>query len=185
MASFRNIRVFAASLVPALLASLPMWAEEAEGGKKDGLPQLDPALFPEQIFWLVVSFAVLYLLMSRVALPRVAATQGNRKKVIAAQIESARAANEAAKASQASVEKGLAEARAKAHEGVSVQLAKVAEEANERRATQEKELMRKLHRAEADIATARASALEQIRSDAEGFANEVIAKILGKKRGAA
>jgi len=186
MRLFRHICAFAAAVLPFLLSFTLAWAEEAEGGGKEGLPQFDPALFPEQIFWLVVSFAVLYVLTAYVALPRVAITQSNREKVISTEIESARTANNAAKASVAVTEKALLEARANAHAGVSEMLAKVSEEANERRAAQEKELSRKLHRAEADISSARATALEQIYATAEDLAKVVIDKILeAKRRGAA
>ena len=86
----------------SLLLALPARAEEA------GLPQLDTSLFAEQIFWLAVSFGVLYLLMSSVALPRVAKTKDNRKHVIAGELEAARVANEAARQAVAQVEKSLA-----------------------------------------------------------------------------
>ena len=181
----RNIRIIAVAVLPFLLSSVPVWAEEAESGDKGGLPQFDPTLFPEQIFWLVISFALLYVLMAYVALPRVAKTQTNRKRVIAGEIESARAANEAAKASLVLVEKSLSEARDKAHEGVNTMLASVAEESYERRATQEKDLLRKLHRVEADIATSRTAALEKIRECATDLASAIVGKILGVKRGKA
>jgi F-type H+-transporting ATPase subunit b len=185
MSLFRNIRVFAATVLFLLLTSLPARAEEAGGGEKAGMPQFDPSLFPEQIFWLVVSFLMLYVLMAFVALPRVSKTQENRKSVITKEIETARAANETAKASVGVTEKSLAIARADAQAKVSEMLASVAEEANERRAVQEKELLRKLHRAEEDIATSRAAALEEIQEKAADLAKAVIEKILEAKRGAA
>lgn len=185
MSYFRNIRVCAAVALPFLLVSLSAWAKEEETGVKGGLPQFDTGLFPEQIFWLVVSFITLYVLMAFVALPRVAKTQANRKTVIAKEIETARAANETAKASVGVTEKSLNLARADAQAKVSEMLAKVAEEANERRATQEKELLRKLHHAEEDIATSRAAALEQVEEKAADLAKAVIEKILEAKRGAA
>ena len=36
-----------------------------------GMPQLDPAIFPNLIFWLVVALVALYFILSRVALPRI------------------------------------------------------------------------------------------------------------------
>jgi F-type H+-transporting ATPase subunit b len=182
MSLYRNARLLAAVVFSFVLFSFPASALEAvEGGKKEGLPQFDPAWFPEQMFWLVISFAILYLCMAFVALPRVSKTQGNRKRVIASEIEQARAANNDAKASVAAVEKSLSEARAKAQARVGEMLAEVTEEANDHRAAQEKELSRKLHTAEEDIAVTRAKAMDAVRASASDIAAAVVEKVLGFK----
>ena len=41
------------------------------GAEAAGMPQLDFATFPNQIFWLLVTLVVIYLILSRVVLPRV------------------------------------------------------------------------------------------------------------------
>lgn len=57
-------------------------ASEPEHGKeKQGLPQMDVSTFPSQLFWLAVNFALLFLLMWQVALPRV--TQTLHKRAVA------------------------------------------------------------------------------------------------------
>ena len=169
-----NIYALTASVV---LLALPARAEEA------GLPQLDTSLFAEQIFWLALSFGVLYLLMSVVALPRVAKTKDHRKQVIADELEAARIASDAARQAVAQVEKSLIAARAEAQAHVSEMIAKVKEEAAERRAAQERELMRHLHSAEADISVTRESALTAVR--ASDLAAVVVDKILGARGRAA
>jgi F-type H+-transporting ATPase subunit b len=172
-----------AAALSYVLSSLPAWAEEAEhAGEEGGLPQFDPSLFPEQIFWIPVSFAVLYVLMAFLVVPRYEFTQKKRKDVITTEIETARVANEEAKASVAAAEKALSEARVKAQADVSEMLARVSEEASERQAAQEKELLRHMHRAEEDIAVARAGALQHVRSIGEELAQEVVEKILGVKK---
>jgi F-type H+-transporting ATPase subunit b len=176
MRLFRNI-VAVAGL--PLFYALPALAQA--DNDKGGLPQLKTDLFPEQIFWLAISFGILYLLMSKVALPRVASTQDNRKQVIAAELEAARVASETAKQTVAQVEKSLAEARAKAYADVGDMIAKVKETNAERQRAQEKELGRRLHRAEADIAVAREAALTSIRGTAADLAAVVVEKILGAK----
>jgi len=177
------LRVFAFAGVVSLCSSLPAWAEESDKG---GLPQLDTSLFPEQLFWLAISFALLYVLMSRVALPRVANTQSTRKQIIASEIEAARTASETAKTTVAAVEKSLATARANAQANVSEMMAEVVKDASLRQAAQEKELMRRLHRAEADIAVTREAALKSIQSSATDLAAVAVEKILGfKAKGAA
>jgi len=159
------------------LTSLPARAEE-------GLPQLDTSFYAGQIFWLALSFGVLYLLMSKVALPRVAATQTNRKQVIAAEIEAARMANDAAKAAVIAVDKSLSEARGKAQASVSEMITEVTSEAAKRQMTQENELLRRLHRTEADIAVTREAALNAIGASAADLAHSVIEKILTNGRAA-
>ncbi|MDD4617498.1 MAG: hypothetical protein PHW76_10430 [Alphaproteobacteria bacterium] len=169
------------------LSTLPAWAAETEGaaaGGDGGLPQFDPSWYPEQIFWLVVSFLLMFVLMNFLVVPRYERTQGKRKEVITAEIETARIANEEAKASLAATDKALGEARAKAQAEVNEMLARVAEESNERQTSQERELLRKLHRAEEDIAVSRAVAFEQVRSVAEDLANAIVEKILDGKKGA-
>lgn len=180
MSFLRKIGSFAALVLSLILPSLPVLAEEAEEGS-GGMPQLDPSFYPGQIFWLVVTFGLLYLLMSSIALPRVARTQSNRKRVITAEIQAAREANNAAKASVAAMDRSLAEARENAQGKVNEMLAHVAQEANEHQAAKEKELLRKLHRAEEDIAVSREAAMQQVREGASALAEAVVAKILGSK----
>ncbi|NBB96935.1 MAG: F0F1 ATP synthase subunit B', partial [Alphaproteobacteria bacterium] len=55
-------------------------AETAASGP--GMPQLDVTTFSNQIFWLVVAMVVLYFIMSRVALPRVASVLADRRGAI-------------------------------------------------------------------------------------------------------
>ena len=79
-----------------------------------GLPQLDLTFFPGQLFWLALTFGALYWLMSRVALPKVQATQDHRKGVVNEDLKVASEANDNAKATLARYERGLAEARTQA-----------------------------------------------------------------------
>lgn len=82
-------------------------AEEGSGG----LPQLDFARFPGQLFWFALTFILTYLLMRNVALPGVEETLGNREKRISADIGGSKAKNEAAKHLMAEYETRLARAR--------------------------------------------------------------------------
>ena len=172
---FGNKYRVGAFALPLVLLSLPSLAEEVGGSD---MPQLNISLFPEQVFWLAVTFTVLYFLMSVIALPRVARTQENRRNVIAAEVEAARLANDKAMEMVAASDKSLKEARAKAQESVSVMIAKVGDEAAAHQATQERELLRIMHRAEADIAVAREAALNDMRAGAADLAKEIVAKIL-------
>ncbi|MGH6952803.1 MAG: F0F1 ATP synthase subunit B', partial [Alphaproteobacteria bacterium] len=78
------------------------------------MPQLDSATFPSQLVWLAITFVALYLVMWRVALPRVAEVLEGRRRRIDDNLERAGTLKDEAKAVLAAYEKTLAEARAHA-----------------------------------------------------------------------
>ncbi|MBK0401006.1 F0F1 ATP synthase subunit B' [Limibaculum sp. M0105] len=88
--------------------------EAAEPHASGGLPQLDFATWPTQIFWLAVALVVLYYLMSRVALPRISETLEERADAIADDLDKAEEFRRRAADAEKAYEQALAEARSKA-----------------------------------------------------------------------
>src|ERR1700761_1458313 len=86
----------------------------AEPHKDGAFPPFDSSTFASQIIWLVIAFGLLYLLMSRIALPRVAGILEDRASKIGADLEAARRARAESDAALASYETSLVQARAKA-----------------------------------------------------------------------
>ena len=76
------------------------------------MPQLDISTFPPQLFWLAVTFIVLYLLMSRLGLPRVTAIIEARRKRLDDDLSRAAEVRAEAEATVAAYQRTLAEARA-------------------------------------------------------------------------
>src|SRR5215217_9096549 len=89
---------------------------EAHGGEHEAgvFPPFDPATFPSQLLWLTITFAALYLLMSRVALPRIGGILANRKGIIDADLAAADASRQQTDAAIAAYEAALAAAKSKA-----------------------------------------------------------------------
>src|SRR5580658_10181752 len=77
-------------------------------------PPFQAEHFPSQLTWLAVSFVLLYVLMAKVALPRIAAIFDERSKRISDDLKAAQAFKEQSDAAQEAYEKSLAEARAHA-----------------------------------------------------------------------
>ena len=75
----------------------------------------------------------------------------------------------------------MGEARAKAHAHVNEMIAEVAHDASARQAKQEKEMQRRLHSVEAEIAVTRESALAAVRVGAADLAAAVVEKVLGSR----
>jgi len=79
-----------------------------------GMPQLNFGDFAPQLVWLLVAFVVLYLIMSRLAVPAIADTLEKRQAKIQADLDAAEKANDATREAVASYEKRLADAREEA-----------------------------------------------------------------------
>ena len=56
---------------------------------ESGMPQLNTEYFASQIFWLVISFIILYIVMAKYALPKIANVIETREDIIARDIEEA------------------------------------------------------------------------------------------------
>src|SRR3954466_11887746 len=96
------------------------------------MPQLDAHTFPTQLFWLVVSFLVLYWLMAKIALPRVEKIIEERRRRLDEDLEKAAQMKSEAEAVIAAYEKALAEARQQAQATVKQTTDRIAAEAAER-----------------------------------------------------
>lgn len=169
--------VTAGLLTSPMLVASALAAPAGQGG--GGLPQLDAHTYPTQIFWLVVTFVILYAIMSKVALPRIAEVLEERQERIADDIETAeRLRSEAAKV-QAEYEKALADARGKAQELFRETGDLLAKEQSEAEAETAKKLARKTKTAETRIDKQRAEALESLRTVASETAAAATAKLIG------
>lgn len=157
---------------------------EAEGGH-GGFPPMDAHSFPSQIFWLVIFFGLLYLLMSKVALPKMAAVLGNRHKALEGDLSKASAAKNETEAAVKAYEKALAEARAKAQGIAADTRAKMNAEMDAERAALEKTLAAKASEAEAKISSAKATAMQDVSNVAAETAAEIVAELTGHKVSAA
>src|SRR5579884_2147965 len=117
-----------------------------------GMPQLDASTFPTQLFWLAVTFIVLYGLMKWLALPKVATTIEARRTRLDDDLARAAALKSEAEAVIAAYQKALGEARADAQARMRETSERLAAEAAERQRQIGEALERDIAAAEHDIA---------------------------------
>ena len=159
----------------------------AEGGAEDegqqgaGMPQLDAATFPSQIFWLVIAFVTLYYLMRRKALPRVAEILEARQERIAADLDRAARLREEAEQAKQQQEEVVARAHARALEQQRAVQERVSAETARRQADLDADLGRQLGEAEARIGTAREQALAELQNVAAEVAQAAVLRLAGLK----
>ncbi len=173
---------YATTLCGALstVAVLPAMAFAAtEGEASSGLPQLDVTTYPSQLFWLAVTFVVLYVLMSRVALPKIADVLEERQERIESDLGKAEQLKTEAEAVRADYEKAVAEARASAHALSKDASDDVAAKAAEAETEAAKKSAEQMKRAEARIANAKRSALEGVRTVAKDVSTDAVRKLIG------
>lgn len=143
------------------------------------MPQFDVATFPTQIFWLVVSFILMYLLMSRVALPRINRVLEERQRRIDDNLDRAQTLKEEADAAAAEYERVLEQARESARAAIAEASQEMADEANQRRAELEARLAAEIKEAEARIDEAKTQAIAGLRGAAIDVATSAAGRLLG------
>lgn len=154
---------------------------EAHGEGHGAFPPMDTSTFPSQLFWLVIFFALLYLLMSRVALPRMAKILDARANRIEGDLAKAQALKNETEAAVQAYEKALADARGKAQSIATETRAKMTAEMDAERSAVEKTLSAKVADAEAGIAAAKAKAMKDVGDVAADTAAEIVAELTGNK----
>ena len=152
----------------------------AHGGTETVFPPFDPTHWPSQLFWLVVLFGILYLLMSRIALPRVGQILEDRAERIAADLNAARAAQAQAATAQQAHDKTVADARAVAQATAREAHDAVTAEADAKRHALEADLAAKLAAADAQIAAGKTAAMANVQSIAADAAAAIVQQLTGR-----
>ena len=143
-------------------------------------PPFDPAHWTSQLFWLAVLFAILYVLMSRVALPRVAGILADRAAQIEADLTAAREAQTQAVMAQASHDRMVAEARAAAQLIAQEAHRAAADEVAARQRELEVGLAQKLARADAEISASRMAAMGSVGAIARDLTIAIVQQLTGR-----
>ena len=144
------------------------------------MPQFDPAVWPPQFVWLIISFVALYFLMARVALPRVAEVLEERDFRINESLRKAETLRLQAEDAVAAYEKLMADARAKAHDQLHAVRERAEAEAAQRHAQLSERLSKQIADAETRIAAARGQAVAHIREVAVEVTAAAIERLIGE-----
>ncbi len=142
-----------------------------------GMPQLDFSTFPNQIFWLVVTLVVIYLVLSKVALPRIASVLAERQGTITNNIAAAEDLKAEAAEKEQQLQKAMAEARAESARIAAEEKAKTQAKIDAAMAKADAEIAAKTAESEARIAEIREGAAIAVKEVAESTANEVVAAL--------
>ena len=157
----------------------------AEGGHEGGLPQLDATHYPSQLLWLAISFGLLYLLLSRVLLPKVESALARRRHHIEADLAVARQLQKQSEDVAAAYEAALAEARGKASGIAGDMRAELTAEVDAERSRVDEEIVAKIAAAESEIADTRKQAMGEVEGITTAIVGDIVDRLIGRTPGPA
>jgi F-type H+-transporting ATPase subunit b len=145
------------------------------------MPQFDPAVWVPQLVWLAITFIVLYLLMARVALPRVSEVLEDREVRINESLRKAEMLKLRAEDAIAAYEKTIADFRAKAAEEVRTAREEAAAESAKRNVELSERLAIEISAAEDRINRAREAAIAGLRDVAVTVSGAAFERLIGQR----
>jgi F-type H+-transporting ATPase subunit b len=151
----------------------------AGNGQKAPFPPFQSETFASQLFWLAIAFGLLYVIVSRVALPRVGGVIATRQNAIDADLAEAARLKDESEAALKAYESDLAAARAKAQAIGAEIREKMGAQSDAERKDLEARLAEKLAGAETTIAATRQAAMGNVRAIAADAASAIVSQLTG------
>jgi F-type H+-transporting ATPase subunit b len=152
---------------------------EADGGHKAPFPPFQKDTFASQLVSLLIAFVALYLIVSRIALPRVGSLLDARQKAIEGDLAEAQKLKDASDSALKSYESELASARTRAQAIGTETREKLSAASEAERKTLEEQLALKLAGAEKTIAATRETAMRNVRGIAVEAAAAIVQRLTG------
>ncbi len=157
-------------------------AEEAQvhaaEASSAGLPQLDPAWWPSQLFWLVITFGALYAFLSTKALPAIAGAIEERRDRIADDLDQAGDFKRQAEDAENTYNQALADAKAKAQGIAADTRAEMDDEIAKLQAETDAQLGKQVAAAEAHIGEMKTAAATKVGEAAAETARAVVETLI-------
>ncbi len=142
------------------------------------MPQLDFATFPSQLFWLAVNFALLYWLMTKIALPRVGNILQSRAAAIKADLAGAAKLKAEAENILLNYDKTLAEAKNRARYLIKQATDDIQFEQTKQMAALEKKLESRMMESQNKLHAAKTKVLQEIKPLSAELADVMVKKLL-------
>jgi F-type H+-transporting ATPase subunit b len=143
-------------------------------------PPFDSATYGPQLFWLALTFGTLYLLMSKVALPRIGEILEVRRDRIEGDLAEAERLRQKTDQAIEAYESDLSAARAKSHSIADETRNKIKADMDEKHRSVEADLAKQMASAEARILKTKTEALSNVDQIASETAVSVVSKLSGK-----
>ena len=153
-------------------------AQSAESG---GMPQLNPEFWVSQIVWLVLTFGILYIVLSKLILPKISDNLESRKSQILENIETAETQREESEKKLKEFEKIILDSKIEAKNHFNEVRQKTLEDINNKRSALEKDIDKEINAAEEEINNLKINSNEKIKNIAVETSAELIKHLIGEE----
>ena len=152
------------------------YVESAESG---GMPQLNPEFWFSQIFWLIITFGIMFILLSKFVLPKISENLESRKAEILENIEAAEKQREESDKKLKEYEKLILESKIEAKNYFNKAREKILKDVDKKRENLEKEINDEISNVEKEILDLKNKSPEKIRKIAVETSSDLIKQLIG------
>ena len=156
-----------------------LFFKEAFAAESGGMPQLNPEFWISQIFWLTLTFGILYVVLSKLILPKISNNLESRKSQILENIEAAEKQREDSETKIKEYEEIITKSRIDAKTIFNQAREKALKDINAKREVLDKQIDEEINKAEIEIKSLREAAPEKINKIAIETSSELIQKLIG------
>ena len=153
----------------------------AQSGESGGMPQLNPEFWVSQIVWLVLTFGILYIVLSKLILPKISDNLESRKSQILENIETAEKQREESEKKLKEFEKIILDSKLEAKNHFNEVRQKTLEDISNKRTTLEKEIDKEIKATEEEIKNLMINSNEKIKNIAVATSSELIKQLIGEE----
>jgi F-type H+-transporting ATPase subunit b len=156
-----------------------LFVKEVFSAESGGMPQLNPEFWISQIFWLTLTFGILYIVLSKLILPKISANLELRKSQIQENIEAAEKQRESSESKLKEYDEIILKSKLKAKNIFKDAREKALKDINSKKEILERQIDEEINNAEKEIETLRKSAPEKINKIAIETSSELVKKLIG------
>ena len=152
---------------------------EAFASESGGMPQLNPEFWVSQIFWLTITFGILYIVLSKLILPKISANLEIRKSQILENIEAAEKQRKESEEKIKEYNKIIQDSKIKAKNYYNQAREKILKDINKKKENLDKDLNEEVKKTELDIQDLKNKSPEKITKIAIETSNDLIRQLIG------
>ena len=156
-----------------------LFVKEVFAAESGGMPQLNPEFWISQIFWLTLTFGILYILLSKLILPKISANLELRKSQIQENIEAADKQRENSESKLKEYDEIIQKSKLEAKNIFKDSREKVLKDINSKKEILDKQIDEEISNAEKEIETLKKGAAEKINKIAIDTSSDLVKKLIG------